>query len=263
MDLGLKGKVAVVAASSSGLGFATAEALAREGAHLAICSRDRDRIREAATVLKTTYDIEVLNAVCDVTDSKSVKAFQEQVVDRFGKYHILFANAGGPPGGGIETFNLTDIRKAVDLNLFSTVNLVEHFLPVMKSQQWGRIIALASITVKQPLPTLALSNISRVGVVAYIKTLSQAVAALNITANVVAPGYFITGRVKELIEKQAHERDLDYDQALKNLLASIPANKTGNPIDFGSLVAFLASEQAQYITGDTILIDGGMYQGLM
>lgn len=263
MDLGIKGKVAVVAASSSGLGYAAADSLAREGVHLAICSRNRDRIHEAADVLKTTYDVDVLDAVCDVADSKSVKAFREKVMERFGKYHILFANAGGPPGGGIETFNLTDIREAVELNLFSTINLVEYFLPVMKSQQWGRIIALASITVKQPLPSLALSNISRVGVVAYVKTLSQALAALNITANVVAPGYFMTGRVKELIEKQANERGLDYDQVLKNLLESIPAKKTGNPVDFGSLVAFLASEPAQYITGDTILIDGGMYQGLM
>ncbi len=263
MDLGIKGKVAVVAASSSGLGLATAEALAREGVHLAICSRDKNRIQEAGKHLKSTYGVDVLDWVCDVTDTKSVKTFQERVMDHFGNYHILFTNAGGPPAGAIETFSLSDIRGAVELNLFSTINLVERFLPVLKSQQWGRIIALASISVKQPLPTLALSNISRVGVVAYIKTLSQAVASLNITANVVAPGYFMTDRVKELIKKRAGESGMEYDQALSNLLTSIPAKKTGNPADFGSLVTFLASEPASYITGDTILIDGGMYQGLM
>ena len=263
MDLGLKGKVAVVAASSKGLGFATADALAREGVHLAICSRDKDRIHEAATVLRATHGVDVLAAVCDVVEAKSVNVFQKMVLDHFGSCHILFANAGGPPGGAIDAFERTDIRNAVELNLFSTINLVECFLPVMTSQKWGRIIALASITVKQPLPTLALSNISRVGVVAYIKTISQAVAEQNITANVVAPGYFMTGRVKELIKKQAEDRGMDYDRVLENLLSSIPAKKTGDPVDFGHLVAFLASEQAKYITGDTILIDGGMYQGLM
>lgn len=263
MDLGLKGKIAVVAAASSGLGLAVAEALASEGVHLAICSRDKKRITQAASRLREVYKGEIHPFVCDVTDEVSVQTFKKAVMDRFKTCHILFTNSGGPPAGTIQEFKARDFRHALELNLLSTIHLVDSFLPIMEDQNWGRIIALASISVKQPLSTLALSNVSRAGVVAYIKTLSTAVAHQNITANTVAPGYFLTGRVRQLLENQAQKKGISFDEALSNLQLSIPAKKTGMPLDFGSLVAFLASEQASYITGDTILIDGGMYQGLM
>jgi 3-oxoacyl-[acyl-carrier protein] reductase len=263
MNLGLKGKVAAVVASSSGLGLAAAESLASEGVRLAICSRHQDRIQAAAKYLRGKYDVEIRSYACDVTDPESIRSFRAAVLGHFKCCQILFTNAGGPPSGSILDFKSPDFRNALELNLISTINLVENFLPGMKEQNWGRIIALASISVKQPLSNLALSNVSRVGVVAYIKTLSQAIAHLNITANTLAPGYFMTERVRQLMDAQARENKVSYQDTLDKLLTRIPAKRTGEPAEFGALVAFLASEQASYITGDTILIDGGMYQGLM
>ena len=263
MDLNIKGKVAVVTASSRGLGRATAEALAEEGVNLAICSRDKDKIMETADYLEAVYEIEVLPFVCDVTDKNSIDKFREAVIKRFNTCHILFANAGGPPPGKVEDFTPEDFKHALDLNLMSTINMVYAFLPYMKAQEWGRIIAAASISVKQPLPTLALSNVSRVGVVAFIKTLSREIAPFNITANTIAPGYIMTERVRELLENQAKNENLPFESAFDKLRSSIPAQTIGKPKDFGALCAFLASDYASYITGDTILIDGGMNQGLM
>ena len=263
MDLKIKGKIAVVTASSRGLGKAAAEALAAEGVNLAICSRDENRIKETAGHLKSTYGVDVLAAVCDVGDKTSVESFKNKVIDHFKTCHILFTNAGGPPPGKIEDFNGENFKKAADLNLFSTINLIYAFLPFMKNQQWGRILASTSISVKQPLPTLVLSNVSRAGVVAFIKSLSNEFSALNITANTIAPGFIMTERVTQLLEDRAEKQGISYEEAKAGIIASIPANKIGSPPEFGALCAFLASEHASYITGETILIDGGMYNGLM
>jgi len=263
MDLQIKDKVAVVTAASQGLGKAVAEALAAEGVRLAICSRNQQRIEKTAGFLKTTYGIQVLPVVCDVTDTEDITLFKEKVIEHFQTCHILFTNAGGPPPGRVGDVDAAAFKKAIELNLMSTINLVSTFLPIMKEQKWGRIIASTSISVKQPIPTLALSNVSRVGVVAYIKTLSTETASMNVTANVLAPGYIMTDRVRELLEVQAQKDDISYNQALEDLSRSIPVNSIGSPSDFGALAAFLASEQASYITGETILMDGGMYKGLM
>ena len=263
MELNIEGKVAVVTASSKGLGRAVAEALAKEGVKLALCSRDKKRIEEAADSISAEYEVDVLADVCDVTDKKSIESFQRKVIDHFKACHILFANAGGPPPGKAEDFTGEDFKKAVDLNLMSTINLVYAFLPFMKDQEWGRILASASITVKQPLPTLALSNVSRAGVVAFIKTLSKEVAPFKVTANTLAPGYIMTERVQELLENQARKEKISYERALEKLLLNIPARTIGKPEDFGALCAFLASGHASYITGETFLIDGGMYSGVM
>ncbi|UCH95163.1 MAG: SDR family oxidoreductase [Candidatus Aminicenantes bacterium] len=263
MELNIEGKVAVVTASSKGLGRAVAEALAKEGVNLAICSRDKERIQEAAHNIRARYEVEVLADVCDVTDITSIESFKGKVIDHFNTCHILYANAGGPPPGKAEDFTGEDFKKAVDLNLMSTINLVYAFLPFMKDQEWGRILASASITVKQPLPTLALSNVSRAGVVAFIKTLSKEVAPFNVTANTLAPGYIMTERVIQLLENQAQNQGISYHDALEQLRNKIPGKTIGKPEDFGALCAFLASEHASYITGETFLIDGGMYSGVM
>jgi len=263
MDLKIKNKIAVVAAASKGLGKAVAEALAAEGVNLAICSRDKTRIDETAQYLKTTHHVDVLPLVCDVTDPTGITSLKEKVTEHFGACHILFTNAGGPPPGKVEAFTGEDYKKALDLNLISTINLVNAFLPLMKQQQWGRILASTSVTVKQPIPTLALSNVSRVGVAAYIKSLAFEVAVLNVTANVLAPGYIMTERVKQLLEDRSKKEGISYEKALEAVLEGIPAKKIGAPADFGALCAFLASEHASYITGEIILMDGGMYKGLM
>lgn len=263
MDLKIKGKVAVVTASSKGLGKAAAEALAAEGVHLAICSRDDTRINDTAAYLRNTYNVDVLPAVCDVTDKTAVYSFKEKVIGHFGTCHILFTNAGGPPPGKVDAFEGEDYAKALELNLISNIHMVYAFLPYMKQQKWGRILASTSVTVKQPIPTLALSNVSRVGVVAYIKSLALETASLNITANVLAPGYIMTERVKQLLEDKAERENISYEDALNGVLSAIPAQRIGDPADFGAFCAFLASEYAAYITGETILMDGGMYKGLM
>jgi 3-oxoacyl-[acyl-carrier protein] reductase len=263
MDLKIKGKVAVVTSSSKGLGRAVAEALAAEGVNLAMCSRDKERIAEAADHIKAVYKVDVLHDVCDVTDKAAVKAFKNKVIAHYDTCHILFTNAGGPPPGKVADFSVEDFKNAVNLNLLSTINLIYAFLPYMKAQGWGRILALASISVKQPIPTLVLSNVSRAGVVAFIKSLSNEVASCNITANTIAPGYIMTERVKELLEDRAKKEGITYEEAMTGIRQSIPVNKIGAPADFGALCAFLASEHASYITGETHLIDGGMYNGLM
>jgi 3-oxoacyl-[acyl-carrier protein] reductase len=263
MELNIEGKVAVVTAASRGLGRAVAEALAGEGANLAICSRDKTHIEEAADYIRAVYEVEVLAEVCDVTDKQSIESFKNKVIARFNTCHILFTNAGGPPPGKAEDFTAEDFQHALDLNLLSTIKLVYAFLPFMKEQKWGRILADASISVKQPIPTLALSNVSRAGVVAFIKTLSREVAPLGITANVLAPGYIMTERVKYLLENQAQKEGISYETALEQLLNKIPTRTIGRPEDFGAMCTFLASEQAAYLTGETILMDGGMYGGLM
>ncbi|MCP4155304.1 MAG: SDR family oxidoreductase [bacterium] len=263
MDLHIKDKVAVVAASSRGLGKAAAEALAAEGVKLAICSRNKEAIEETAQELRKKYNTDVLAAVCDVTKKENIEAFKNDVIAHFGTCHILFTNAGGPPPGKVEGFAEEDFRTALDLNLFSTINLVNAFLPYMKEQKWGRILATTSITVKQPIPTLALSNVSRVGVVAFLKSLSLEVAPHNVTVNVLAPGYIMTERVTQLLENQAETGNISFEKAKEGVVQLIPVNKIGDPAEFGALTAFLASDLASYITGTTTLIDGGMYKGLM
>ncbi len=263
MDLGLKGKVAVVTASSRGLGRAVAEALAAEGAKLALCSRNAGAVGSAAREIKEKYGVDVYSAPCDVEDGKRIGDFAAEVLDRFGAVHILFANAGGPPPGTIADFAPADFEKAIGLDLLSVIKLVHAFLPAIKQQGWGRIIASTSITVKQPAPNLALSNVARVGVVAFMKTLAGELAPLDITCNTVAPGYIMTDRVASLIKNKSVKDGLAYEAAERGITAGIPAGRIGSPEEFGALVAYLASERAGYITGETILIDGGAYRGLM
>ena len=263
MDLKLNGKVAVVTAASRGLGRAVAEAMAKEGVNLAICARKKDLLDETAKLLRSEYEVEVLPVVCDVSDSIAVDQFKEVVIKQFKTVHILFTNAGGPPSGTLENFSNEDIKSAINLNLLSTVNLVNAFLPKMKKQKWGRILASTSSNVKQLLPQFPLSNISRNSVVAYIKTLAGEVAPMNITANILAPGLFLTEPTIRDIERSAKHEGVEYSQMLNRVAGRIPVRKVGNPDDYGSLATFLASELAGYITGETILIDGGEYSSVM
>ncbi|MCP5047862.1 MAG: SDR family oxidoreductase [bacterium] len=262
MDLKIAGKVAVVAASSTGLGRAVAKALAAEGANLAICSRSEEKISEVAEYIRAVYEVDVLHGVCDVTDKESIEAFKTKVIDHFNTCHILFTNAGGPPAGKVLDFNGEDFRKAADLNLHSTIDLIYSFLPYMKNQNWGRILALTSVSIKQPIPTLVLSNVVRVGVAAFIKSLSNEVGQYNVTANTIAPGYFLTEHVKHLLENAAQKNNTSYQQEFEKITNATPVKNMGNPGDLGALCAFLASEHASYITGETHLIDGGMHKGL-
>ncbi len=262
MDLGLKDKVAVVTAASKGLGRAAAEALAGEGAKLVICSRDAEAIRETGESIGRKYGTEVLALTCDVTSPKDIETFARRVIETCGTVHVLFTNAGGPPPGRTPDLAPADYDVALQLNLLSTVHLVYAFQHKMKEQRWGRIIASTSITVKQPLPALALSNVSRAGVIGFIKSLSVDLGPFNITANAMAPGYIMTERVEQLLENQARAQGTTREKALETVVQQIPAGRVVLPGEFGALAAFLASEQAAFINGETALIDGGMYRGL-
>lgn len=263
MDLKIKGKVAVVTAASRGLGKAVAEALAKEGVNLAICARHKPTLDETADYLHHKYDIDVLPVVCDVSIPDEIAQLKEIVIERFQKVHILFTNAGGPPSGNLESFSSNDVIKAIELNLISTINLVNAFLPYMKSEGWGRIIASASSNVRYLLSQFPLSNISRNSVVAYIKTLAMEVAPMGITANTLAPGLFLTNPTQNDIERNAKLNSVQYLEMLRKVAEKIPVRKIGNPEDYGALAVFLASEYAGFITGETILIDGGEYSGVM
>jgi len=263
MDLRINGKTAVVTAASRGLGRAVAENLASEGADLVICARNKETIEQTAREIGDKYGTRVFPFACDVTDKERIGQMRKVVEKELGTCHMLFVNAGGPPPGTVESFDDADFRKALELNLISTINVVNSFLPHMIQQKWGRILACTSISVKQPLGGLALSNVSRAGVVSFIKTLSDQVGKFNITANTIAPGYIMTERVVSLITGRSEKEGRDYEEIRKEIEGQIPVGKIGSPGEFGAFAAFLLSDIASYITGVTYLIDGGMYRGTM
>ncbi len=262
MDLGLKGKIALIAASSRGLGRAVANSLANEGVNLIICSRNKDRIEKAGLEIEKEFGVEVLPLVCDLFFEDEVKKLKEKALIRFKKIDILFTNAGGPPPGKAFDFEIEDYRKALELNLISAINLVLQFVPIMKGNNWGRIIISTSISVKQPIENLALSNVSRVGLIGFLKSIINDISKHNITANIIAPGYIMTERVENLIKDKMKNQDISYDKALEEITNNIPLKRIGKPEEFGALVSFLSSELSGYINGETIIIDGGMYKGL-
>ncbi len=247
MDLGISGKRAAVAAASSGLGFASAAALAAEGVAVAICGRDRGRITDAAARVGNGC----VPLVCDVSTAAGGQAFIASAAEALGGVDIVVANAGGPPPG---TFASTDIDlypTALDLNLMSVVGMCKAAVPAMQSQQWGRVIAITSISVRQPIPTLILSNTARAGVTGFLKTLAREIAVDGVTVNSVQPGLHSTGRVTAL-----------YGDVPDAAALGVPAGVLGDPGDFGSIVAFLCSAQARFLTGVQVHVDGGSYGGL-
>ncbi len=262
MDLHLSKKVAVITAASKGLGKAVALQLSKEGATCIICSRNSNSIKATAGEITQQTGNDVIALPCDVTNTDDIAKLKDAILKNYNTVDILFTNAGGPPAGFITDFSLEDYKKAIELNLISAINLIYAFLPVMQKQNYGRIIASTSITVKQPLDNLVLSNVSRTGVVAFIKSIANQYGKYNITANTVAPGYILTDRLKSLIELKAQQENTTYEKALAGFSSEIPLQRIGTPEEFAALVAFLASQQAGYINGQTILIDGGMYPGL-
>jgi 3-oxoacyl-[acyl-carrier protein] reductase len=263
VDLGLKNKVAVVAAASKGLGRAVAFELAREGARIAICSRNRDSIRHTAEVIHAETGAEVHYEQCDVTRGDDVRNFITNTIHRFGDIHVLVTNGGGPPAGLFVNLQPQDWMAAFHLNLMSVIQLCAEVIPHMQRNRWGRIINITSIAVKQPVEGLMLSNSLRSAVIGFAKTLSNEVAPYNILVNNVCPGYTRTERVEELSASMAERKGLSKAGIIANWEESIPMGRLGEPNEFAALVAFLASERASYITGTTIPIDGGAVKGLL
>ena len=262
MDFGLTGKVAIVAAASTGLGRATAMALAAEGANVAINARNEAQLRNAADEIHSTTGGEILAVAGDVTNEETIRTLVSETMNRFGRVDILVANAGGPPAGFFDDFNAQHYRQAVELNLISTINLCREAVPHMRERKWGRIVAIASIAAKQPVENLILSNTARAGVLGFMKSLSQQIAADGITVNTVCPGYHLTERLKSLSLSIAQKEGVCVEDIYARWEASTPIKRIGDPREFAAVVAFLCSERASYLTGSVIQVDGGAYSGL-
>jgi 3-oxoacyl-[acyl-carrier protein] reductase len=263
MDLGLKGRVAVVGASSRGLGKACALELARQGATVVICARHVAELQSAAQEIEAATGAEVLYLEVDLTQPDQIRHLADEVLRRYGHIDVLVTNNGGPPAGYFGDFDDSDFLAAHELTLMCAVRLIRAVLPAMRVQHWGRIINITSVSVKQPIDNLLLSNIYRAGVVGLAKTLSQQVAAEGITINNVAPGYTRTNRVLELAEARAAGQGKSAEEVLAEQAADYPMQRMGEPEELAALVAFLASERASYITGTTVQVDGGYVEGLL
>jgi 3-oxoacyl-[acyl-carrier protein] reductase len=262
MDLGLKNKVALVAAASQGLGKASAMGLAREGARLVICSRNEESINRTAAEITSQTGAVVIPVAADVSKVPDISQFVQTAVQEFGKIDILINNAGGPPTGHILKLPDEEWSRGVQLTLMSVVRMVREVIPHMQQQKWGRIISIVSIAAKQPINELLISSTLRPGILGLTKVLSNQYAADNITVNTVCPGLILTKRQEELSVSRAADRNLSLEQYLEESAKAIPAGRLGRPEEIGDVVTFLASEQASYINGVNLLADGGSARGI-
>lgn len=262
MDFGLKNKVAIVAAASQGLGKSSALELAKEGASVVICSRREREITQTATEIQEITGALVVPMQADVTNPDDIERLVAETDKRFGTVHILVNNAGGPPTGDLLTLTDEDWQKGHELTLMSMVRLTRAVLPLMVRQQWGRIITINSIVAKQPINELLLSSAIRPGILGLTKVLANQYAKDNITVNTVCPGHILTKRQEELAASRARAKNISMEQYLRETAGAIPAGRLGRPAEIGQSVAFLASEQAAYINGVNLLVDGGAARGI-
>jgi len=263
MDLGIRGRVAVVAGSSQGLGRAIAVALAREGADLVINSRSPDKLLKVKAEIEETTGVRVEAVPCDLTPADGATDLISAAEKAFGKVDILVTNTGGPPAGMFEDHSAEVWDDAIAQNFSSVVNLVRAALPGMKERRWGRIVNVTSISVKQPVTGLILSNSIRAGVTGFAKTMSNEVGEYNVTVNNVLPGYTRTERLIHLAQAIAERDDTTVDSAYAGWEEEIPMGRLGEPHELGAMTAFLCSEQASYVTGQSIAVDGGWTKGLI
>ena len=262
MDLGLKDRVAIVAASSQGLGKAVALGLAREGARLALCARTASTLEETAAEIRRETGADILTQPLDVTIDDDVRRFVAAAHQRFGRVDICVANAGGPPSKSFAETTAADWRAAAEVNLFSTVSFAAHVLPLMRQRRWGRFLAITSIAVKQPVAGLVLSNAVRSAVSGLVKSLANEYGPYNILVNSVCPGYTATARLMELAETLGRSQNVPASEIEARWAREVPLGRIGRPEEFANLVIFLASERASYITGAAIAVDGGSVKGV-
>lgn len=262
MDTGLRNRVAIVAASSQGIGRATAEAFAAEGCRVAICARNQDALNTVAENLRHRHGIEVLSQALNVSDSSAVRQFVADVAQRFGSVDICVTNAGGPPAKGFLATTVEEWKKAVDLNFMSTVYFAHEVIPHMQKKKWGRIITLTSITTKQPVDNLVYSNAVRAAVVGLVKSLANEFGKDGILVNNVGPGFTATDRLKELANARSAASGRSQQEIFDSWAADSAVKRLADPKEVADAIVWLASERASYITGQTILVDGGVYRGL-
>jgi 3-oxoacyl-[acyl-carrier protein] reductase len=262
MDMGLKNRVAIVAASSQGIGRATAAAFAAEGCRVAMCARDAQNLQASADQIRKQHHAEVLAEALDVSDAAAVHRFVAAVVAKFGSADICVANAGGPPAKDFLSASMDEWQKAVDLNLLSAIHFAREVIPHMQREHWGRIVTITSISVKQPVPDLVLSNSVRAAVVGLVKSLANEFGKDGILVNNVAPGYTATDRLKELARARSAAQGKTEKEISEGWAADAPLKRLGEPREVADTIVWLASERASYITGQTVLVDGGLYKGL-
>lgn len=259
MDLGLKGKVAMVAGASRGLGFAVARSLAREGSRVSIASRDEAAIRSAAGRIGG----DVLAVAVDVTSAAAIERWAEDTQRKFGGVDLLFTNSGGPPAGSALSFDDAAWQGAIDLLLFSTLRMVRAVVPSMQTRGGGAILMSTSSSVKEPIPTIGLSTVVRASVSALAKTLAIELAPSRIRVNQIIPGRIATDRLRELDEITAKKQGISAEQARDKAIAAIPLGRYGDPDEFGRVAAFLLSDAAAYMTGASVQVDGGLVRSVL
>lgn len=263
MDLGLSGRAAIVTGASRGLGRAVARSLAGEGCRVVVNARGEERLREAAAGIEEATGTRVIAVPGDVREEATARRLVEAATGELGRLDVLVTNAGGPPSGGFGDLEPAAYEEALELNLLSAVRLVHAAVPVMKEAGWGRIVAITSVSVKQPIPGLLLSNMARPGVVGFIKSIATELAPHGILCNCVAPGYMATERVEELLRDRAEASGRSVEEIRDEQADAVPVGRIGDPAELGDVVAFLASERASYLTGLTLQVDGGYVKGLL
>lgn len=262
MELGIKQRVALVAASSQGIGRATAEAFAAEGCRVAMCARNADTLQSAASQIRERYRVEVFAEAFDVTDARAVSQFVGAVAAKYGSVDICVTNAGGPPANGFLAATIEEWQGALEANFLSTVYFAREVIPHMQRKKWGRIITITSITTKQPVTDLVLSNAVRAAVVGLVKSLANEFGKDGILVNNVGPGFTATDRLKELAKSRAAASGKSEREIFEGWACDASLNRLGDPREVADAIVWLASERASYITGQTLLVDGGMYKGL-
>jgi 3-oxoacyl-[acyl-carrier protein] reductase len=263
MDFGLKGKVAIVGGASKGLGRACAEVLAAEGARVAVCSRNKSDLERAATEIRESAGAEVLAFPGDLDRHEVIKELMAATVARFGRLDILVNNSGGPPLGRAATATEEQWATAVQRSLLFFARMSREGLPHMKRQGGGRIINILASTVYQPIPNLALSGVTRMGVVAFAKSLADEVGRDGILVNNVCPGFLRTERMLSNVASRAKELNISMEEGLAQRAAETAVGRVGEPVEMANLVAFLASDKSSYITGTTMLVDGGFVRSML
>jgi 3-oxoacyl-[acyl-carrier protein] reductase len=262
MDLGLRGRVALVCGASSGLGYAVAEQLREEGVTIALNGRRRDRLDAAVRRLRGD-GAGVTGFAADVSSAAECASLVDSVHQALGGLDILFCNAGGPPAGAFEDHDEAAWQRALETSLLSTISLCRAAVPRMKAGGWGRVLCLASVAARQPSPSLILSTTARAGVLGFAKALSDEVAAAGITVNVLCPGFFGTARLRELAESRGRSQGQSPDEVLADMGAGVPIGRIGDPKELAAAAVFLSSEPARYITGTVLSVDGGLTRAIV